>query len=539
MKNSIYIISLLFVFSSLFAQTKDGEYTVDNLKSNSKYSDFGTAYYQDNKIIFSSSRDKKLFSRIFKANKQPFLNLYEGTINLDGNVSEVKKFSKRLNTKYHEAAVSFTPDQKTVYFTRNNYFEKKLGRDEEGVTDIAIYRASIAPDGGWTNIISLPFNNQNYSVAHPAVSKDGKKLYFASDMPGTLGGLDIFVVDIHTDGTYGKPKNLGKAINTSGKEMFPFIDAENILYFSSDNGKGGLGGLDVYAAKIYDNSISDIIHLKKPINSDKDDFGYILKNGKKINEGYFSSNRSGGKGDDDIYHFVSSPPLKIECNQTVHGVVTNNTTKEPIENAVVVVFDKKDNEIESTTTNSKGQFTLTVKCSDSYKVVASDIKYESNSKTFTANEEANAKNNLVIGLEPIEVVEIKERIVVNIDPIYFDFNKAIIRQDATVELDKVVAVMIKYPELLIEAGSHTDSRGPAQYNEVLSNRRAKATIKYITARGIDQSRISAKGYGESQLTNNCDGSVKCSDAEHQINRRTEFVILNPTVLGYKTIKKNK
>lgn len=537
MKNSIYIISLLFVFSSLFAQTKDGEYTVENLKSNSKYSDFGTAYYQDNKIIFSSSRDKKLFSRIFKANKQPFLNLYEGIINLDGNVSEVNKFSKRLNTKYHEAAVSFTADQKTVYFTRNNYFEKKLGRNEEGITDVAIYRATIAPDGGWTNIISLPFNNENYSVAHPTVSVDGTKLYFASDMPGTLGGLDIFVVTINKDGTYGAPKNLGSSINTSGKEMFPFIDAENILYFSSDNGKGGLGGLDVYAAKIFDTSISDIIHLKKPVNSDKDDFGYILKNGEKINEGYFSSNRSGGKGDDDIYHFISSPPLKIECNQEVQGVVTDNLTKDAIAGAVVVLFDEKDNEIEATTSDEKGQFGFASKCKNSYKVVASDLKYESNSKKFTTNEEANAKVNLVIGLEPIkEVIEIKERIVVNIDPIYFDFNKANIRQDASVELDKVVSIMMKYPELLIEGGSHTDSRGPAEYNKSLSKRRANATIKYIIAQGIDNSRISAKGYGESQLTNNCDGAVKCSNEEHQSNRRTEFVILNPDALGYKVVK---
>ena len=536
MKNTLFLSFLLFS-SFLFAQTTVGEYKVDNLDSNTKYSDFGTAFFGESTIIFSSSRDKGLLKENWKENNQPYLDLYEGVIGSDGKIADVKPFSNHLNTKFHEAAVSFTPDQKTVYFTRDNYYENKLGKDEKGVTNLAIYKATVSPDGSWTDVISMPFNNEVYSVGHPSVNKDGTKLFFISDMPGSYGKTDIFYVDIKEDGTYGIPRNLGSKVNTKGKEMFPFIDSEDILYFSSDSRKDGMGGLDVYATKIFDKNVSEVLHLGQPVNSEADDFAYILKNGDEKNEGYFSSNREGGKGDDDIYHFTSAPPLKIECHQEVAGVVTNKETSEVISGAVVVLFDDKDNEVATQTSDDKGEFAFTVDCENSYKVVGSKEKYKSDSKTFTASNEPDANINLALNLEFIpepEVVVVREKVVVNIDPIYFDFDKANIRQDATYELDKVIDIMNKYPDLLIEGGSHTDSRGPAEYNEILSTRRAKATVDYIVNHGIDRSRISARGYGESQLVNHCDGTVKCTEDEHQQNRRTEFVILNPDVLGYIT-----
>ena len=538
MKNFIFLFSFLFVSFTLLAQTTAGEYKVDNLDSNTKFSDFGTAYYGDSKIIFSSARNTGLLKSKWKPNQQPYLDLFEGVIGSNGKIADVKAFSNHLNTKFHEAAVSFTPDQKTVYFTRDYYYENNLGKDDKGVTNLAIYRADVSPTGDWSNVVPMPFNNENYSVGHPSVNKDGTKLFFISDMPGTLGATDLYVVDINADGTYGRPQNLGAKVNTKGKEMFPFIDKEDILYFSSDSRSKGLGGLDVYASKVLENNkMSDVLHLGAPVNSDADDFAYILKNGDNENEGFFSSNRSGGKGDDDIYHFVSSPPLKIECNQEVSGVVNNNKTKEVIQGAVVVLFDDKDNEIETATTGDKGTFSFTVPCEKAYKVVASKEKFESDEKTFTTDDKVDGKVNLLLFLKPIpepEVVVVRERVVVNINPIYFDFDKANIRQDAAYELDKVVDIMNKYPDLLIEGGSHTDSRGPAEYNRILSSRRANATVDYIVSKGIDRSRISAKGYGETQLVNHCDGTVKCTEAEHQQNRRTEFVILNPDVLGYVT-----
>lgn len=540
MKKIVLFVIAIFGFIVIsYSQTTAGEYKVDNLDINTKYQDFGTTFYGKDKIIFSSSRPKPgtILQSKWKENGQPFLDLYEGTINEDGSISDVKLFSKTLNTKFHEATVSFSPDQKVVYFTRDFFVDKKLQKDDTGVTHLAIMKANVSPDGQWTDIEPLPFNNAAYSCGHPSVNKDGTKLYFTSDMPGTIGGTDIFVVEILPDGTYGVPKNLGKKINTLGKEMFPHIDKEDILYFSSDSRKEGMGGLDVYAVKIYPNAVSDVLHLGAPVNSEQDDFAYILKN--DTHEGYFSSNRPGGKGDDDIYHFSSSPPLKIECKQWLNGVTKNKKTGEVLPKALVVLFDDKDNEIGSATSDEKGDFKIEMDCDNAYKVVAAKEKFKKDSYSFTTEEDPDATVNVTLNLEPIpEVVKVRKKVIVNINPIYFDFDKANIRPDAKIELDKVVAIMQKYPELKIEAGSHTDSRGPAEYNQILSERRAKSTVAYIVSKGIDASRLITKGYGESQLTNHCDGTVKCTEEEHQQNRRTEFVILNPDVLGYE-VEENK
>lgn len=540
MKKIVLFVIAIFGFIVIsYSQTTAGEYKVDNLDINTKYEDFGTTFYGKDKIIFSSSRPKPgtILQSKWKENGQPFLDLYEGTINEDGSISDVKLFSKTLNTKFHEASVSFSPDEKVVYFTRDFFVDKKLQKDDTGFTNLAIMKANVSPDGQWTDIEPLPFNNAAYSCGHPSVNKDGTKLYFTSDMPGTIGGTDIFVVDILPDGTYGVPKNLGKKVNTIGKEMFPHIDKEDILYFSSDGRKEGMGGLDVYAVKIYPNAISDALHLGAPVNSEQDDFAYILKN--DTHEGYFSSNRPGGKGDDDIYHFSSSPPLKIECKQWLNGVTKNKKTGEVLPKALVVLFDDKDNEIGSATSDEKGDFKIEMDCDNAYKVVAAKEKFKKDSYSFTTEEDPDATVNVTLNLEPIpEVVKVRKKVIVNINPIYFDFDKANIRPDAKIELDKVVAIMQKYPELKIEAGSHTDSRGPAEYNQILSERRAKSTVAYIVSKGIDASRLITKGYGESQLTNHCDGTVKCTEEEHQQNRRTEFVILNPDVLGYE-VEENK
>ena len=538
MKN--ILILLLIISTSVFSQTTAGDYKVENLNSNSKNSDFGTTFYGENKIIFSSSRKdgSGLLKAKWKENKQPFLDLYEGTINSDGNVTDVKKFSNNVNTKFHESSVSFTPDQKTVYFTRDNYLNQKLGKDDDGITNLAIYKASVSLDGSWKNIESMPFNNENYSCGHPTINKDGSKLYFTTDMPGSFGATDIFVVDINSDGTYGIPKNLGRKINTEGKEMFPYIDNENVLYFSSDSKKDGLGGLDVYASKIYEKSVSDALHLGPPVNSEFDDFGYILKN--NINEGYFSSNReNGSKGDDDIYHFTASPPLNIDCFQTVSGVVKDKKTGEIIENAIVVLFDKDEKEISSKTTEKNGSFNFEIECDSSYKIVGAKEKYEKDEESFSTENNPDAKISINLNLDPIievvpeTVVDVRtRRVIVNINPIYFDYDKSNIRQDATYELDKVVSIMQKYPTLMIQGGSHTDVRGGDAYNMRLSTRRAKATVKYIIEHGVDASRITAQGFGETQLVNHCSEGVECEDYLHQQNRRTEFVILNPDVLGY-------
>jgi len=553
-KKLLQLFFLLSITVVISQQTTAGEYTIDILESNSKKSDFGTTFYGEDKIIFSSSRG---LSRMKWDDGQSFLDLYEGEVQEDGSVKNVKKFSSRLNSKYHESSVSFTPDQKTVYFTRNNYFKKKLEGDKDGVINLAIYRAKVSANGNWKDIESLPFNSKDYSTGHPTVSKDGEKLYFSSDMPGTYGMSDIYVVDIKEDGTYSKPKNLGRRINTSGRESFLYIDKNNILYFSSDSHKNGLGGLDIFATKIYTNSVSKAIHLDSPINTEDDDFAFILNN--ETNEGYFSSNREeGAVGLDDIYHFKAEPPLFIECKQKVNGVVLNKKTGKSISKALVEFLDKNDNQIATYKTKRDGTFRFNAKCNVAYKLKASKDDFAVGSNAFVTEDDPEAKTNIKLNLkpkevaviskpEPVVVIEpepevikpnfeeikvVRDKVIVNIDPIYFSLNQSNIRKDAARELDKVVKIMKKYPALKIEGGSHTDSRGGQALNVKLSTRRAKSTVDYIITQGIDANRITAIGYGESQLTNKCKNNVRCSEKEHQQNRRTEFVILNPEVLGY-------
>ncbi len=550
----LHLLFLLFTFASFAQETTAGEYTINILDANSEKSDFGTTFYGDDKIIFSSSRG---LSRMkWDGNGQAFLDLYEGDIQDDGSVKNVRKFSSRLNSKYHESSVSFSPDQKTVYFTRNNYLKRKLEEDKTGTINLAIYRAKVDAKGVWSNIESLPFNSKDYSTGHPTVSRDGKRLFFSSDMPGTYGMSDIYVVDIHEDGTFSQPKNLGRKINTSGRESFLYIDKNNILYFSSDSHKHGLGNLDIYATKIYTKSVSKAVHLGSPINTEYDDFAFIINN--KTNEGYFSSNREeGGIGFDDIYHFKAEPPLYIACKQKINGIVLNKKTGKSISKALVTFLDENDKQIDTYKTKRDGKFHFNGKCDVAYKIKASKDEFSEDSSAFVTEDDPDAKPNIKLALRPKEVAvvskpapvvvvkppvikpnfdEIKvvrNKVIVNINPIYFSLNQANIRKDAARELDKVVAIMKKYPALMIEGGSHTDSRGGDAYNIKLSTKRAKSTVNYIIKHGIDASRITAKGYGESQPTNRCTNGVRCSEKEHQQNRRTEFVILNPEVLGYK------
>ena len=641
MKHLLINILLLVTFFG-FSQTTPGEYTINIVKESSKNSDFGTAFYTSEKIIFSSAR-KSSYKKW--DNGQPFLDLYEATIESNGQISDVKNLSTRLDSKYHESNVAFAPDNKSVYFTRNNINEEeeakvvevkddspRRGRkrgektkmiQKDKTTYLSIYRADVTFDGTWENIAPLPFNSKNYSVGHPTVSKDGKKLYFTSDMPGSYGMSDIFVVDIKEDGTFSRPENLGKKINTLGKEMFPFIDENNILYFASDSRKGGFGGLDIYAVKIYENSLSEVIHLGAPINTEKDDFSLIINNDN--NQGYFSSNRKGGIGDDDIYHFVANPPVQFECDQLLVGVVKddngktlkdvnisilNNDGKEisstttksnggykinipcdskikivgtkfsylddekelvlennpegkaqvdlqltkivvckqsvnlqvqnirtskPIPYAMVNVYDMKGRKISTEKADKRGAVNFDLPCSKEFRITATKDKYDNSEILFKSNKGGltqKAVLNMKLTPDLTEVKILKNKVIVNINPIYFPLNSATITPTSATELNKVVDIMRKYPKLKIEGGSHTDSRGGHAYNLDLSFKRANSTVSYIIGQGISPSRITAKGYGETQPVNKCIDGVKCTNDEYSLNRRTEFVIINPEVLGY-------
>ncbi len=497
---------------------------IKNLEINSRYSDFAPMFYENNQVVFASSVDSAFFhTRRYKWNDQPYLDLYVAKMNEQSDeLRGAVKFSKAINTKYHEAAVSFSPDRQTMYFTRNNY-GKKLKRDKHGVNHLKLYM-SHKIDGQWSEATELPFNGDDYSTGHPAMSPDGKQLYFVSDMPGSIGDTDIFVVDVFGDGSFSEPRNLGPGINTEGKEMFPFLNKQK-LYFSS-NGHLGLGGLDIFEVSLDpENGFGEVRNLGKPINSNKDDFSYIVD--EKTQKGYFASNRKGGKGDDDIYSFQRLLPEENNEN-AIAGIITDLITGETIPEALVVLLDENNRKLKELTSDADGSFVFEdLDSTTKYKISFEKDTY------FQENLDVQTADNELITVE-VPLRKLQEMIVIEdgikklkTEMIHFDFDRYAIRKDAAAELDKLVEVMNEYPAMVIAIESHTDSRGKRAYNKYLSDRRAKSTREYLIGKGIDPSRIqSAVGYGEERLLNGCDGSVRCAEKMHQLNRRSEFIIVS-------------
>jgi len=410
-----------------------------------------------------------------------------------------------------------------MYFTRNNYLKGKRGRDDQKITLLKLYKAEFINDK-WTNITELPFNSDQYSTAHPALSNDEKKLYFASDMPGTLGQSDLYSVAINDDKSFGKPENLGSAINTEGRETFPFIAADNQLYFASD-GRPGLGGLDVFVSTIKsDGTFAAVQNVGAPINSKQDDFAFIINS--DTSNGFFSSNREGGIGNDDIYKITET--RKLLCEQKLKATIVDLETSKVLENAKVTLLDEQFKVIAEVVTRADGSYTFNVECNKKYYVRATKEDYETKEVPVTIIGE-EGETSVVVALEkrikPIGVGTDLAK-TLNIPIIYFDLDKSFIRKDAAFELEKILAVMKQYPKMKIDVRSHTDSRQTAEYNIALSNRRAKATMQWLTKNGIASNRLTAKGYGESQLINNCADGVPCTGAEHQLNRRSEFIIIS-------------
>lgn len=524
----ITIILLLFCFYIGNAQKEESPFTIINIAANNEFSNFGTSFYGDDMLVYASPAKRNyIINNVWKGNDQPFLELYVGVISENGELEDIQKFSNIINTKFHEADVTFSKDEKTVYFTRSNFFEGKYRKDSLGENRLKIFKAIQDASGAWSKIYNLPFNNDNYSVGHPTLSEDQKTLYFVSDMPGSIGETDIYKVSVSADGSYGTPINLGTEINTVGKEMFPFISGNNKLYFSSD-GRNGLGNQDVYMSELGENGVIKTVALEEPINSEYDDIGFIINS--ETGKGYFTSNRSGGKGDDDIYSFIEIRP--IICDQVITGTTKDFETKDLLPGTLVKVF-KSNVLIDSLTmtVGNNAKFEFPVECESTYKIVASKENYLPKTVTINTTDENEMVHEIDIYLEPDEeFIVIGDKVLLKINTIYFDYDKSEIREDAAVELNKAIEIMKKYPSLIVEFGAHCDSRGPDSYNDKLSTRRANSTVDYMTIRGISTERLTGKGYGERKLVNKCSNGVKCTEEEHQLNRRTEFVILNPEVL---------
>lgn len=492
------------------------QYFLTDVNFNSKYTDFG-AYEHDGKIYFASSRDEGVSTKhIYGWNEEPFLDIYTAENRTDSIVDHKSKLEGDINSIYHEGPLTISKDGKTIYFSRNDFNNQVLGKNEEGITNLKIYKAALV-NGEWTNIKELPFNSNNYSTAHPALSSDGTKLYFASDMPGNNGGTDIFYVEINSNGSYGKPQNAGNIINTDKNERFPFINSEGVLFFASD-GHPGLGLLDIFGTVLdKDDNIINVINLGVPVNSSKDDFSFFMNDDGL--SGFFASNRNGGVGGDDIYAYDRIPQLKIE------GTVTD-VDGDSIENATVELFDTDGNKIAYLETDSDGHYEINIDRDTDYKVNTKKDGFIDNYKPVTSKGiETSVKSiNTNFILNPDSKREIP---ITELYPIYFDFNKYDIRRESTSELDRIVNLMMNtYPDMVIKIASHTDSRGDSEYNDLLSIERANATYKYLVNKGVDPRRITEyKGYGEQNLVNGCDGTKPCTEDEHQLNRRTQFIIV--------------
>lgn len=597
-------------------KNQDPYFTIQNVEGNSTEDDFGAVYYND-KVIFASNRGANpSVKNTYTWNELPFLDLYMANKDANLNLTDPIKLKGNINTKFHEGPACFTADGKTMYFTRNNFYKRKKKKSKEGVNNLQLYRAKLVGEN-WKQE-KLPINSPEYSVGHASLSPDEKLVYFISDMPGGMGGTDIYKAAVNDDGSFGAPENLGKDINTEGNEMFPYIDEDGNLYFSS-NGHAGLGQMDVFIAPVNrKGGFRKLINLGYPINSGADDFAFVLS--RSEDNGYVSSNREGGKGKDDIYSILPIRPILAAC--PLKGVVYDNETKKPLANVKVVLLDATGTNIGEAKTNEKGEYVFDIEIKKEYTLESSLEGYITQKKPYNTkqlkectgdliqdlyqdrnmsvlgtivdlrtsaplkdvlvtitdnatgqeflrektNEQGQVRKPLteknvgdqysyMIRLEKEEYItktitwsnkyvggenKFSETLgkpevgldlgkMIDLQPIYFDLGKYNIRKDAAIELDKIVAIMKEHDGMTIELGSHTDCRSTAQYNMTLSDKRAKSSAAYIISKGIAADRITGKGYGESKLINDCgcEGAKvsKCSEAEHQLNRRTEFIIV--------------
>ncbi|MCU4189842.1 OmpA family protein [Flavobacterium sp. HXWNR29] len=480
-------------------------YDVVKSDISSDKTDFGAVLTNDNNVYFSSSRNTS--KKNSNWNEEPYLDLYKATYNANKTISEAVAVDN-LNTRWHDGPASVSSDGSVMYYGSESFNEKEYIKDKEKKAKfgkIYLYKATNS-GGSWSNSKPLPFNNAAYDVRNPSISKDGKTLYFSSNMPGGMGGEDIWKVSVNGD-EYGTPENLGAKINTEANESFPFITDDNVLFFSS-NGKQGFGGLDVF--KIDLSKGTDAVNVGAPVNTEKDDFAFTYNTAKKV--GFFSSNRG---GNDDIY--IADPV----CNFKAITVVKDKVTGKEIDGALVVLTGEKQKTLSSLTTDSSGKSISEFNCMTSYSGQVSKQGYES--EVFNVdipNDAVGTDFKVDVFLNPILPIITEKEVI--LQPIFFEFNKSNITQQGAAELDKLVQVMVEHPNMVIFAKSHTDSRGSDKYNLNLSDRRAKSTVQYLVSKGIAKDRISGQGFGESEPKVACDN---CTEEEHAQNRRSEFLIV--------------
>jgi outer membrane protein OmpA-like peptidoglycan-associated protein len=436
-----------------------------------------------------------------------FLDLYSASPSANGSWGTPKALPGAVNGRFHDGPATFSADERTMYFTRSDYYKFRLNKDGSAVSHLMLYRATKDDQGNWTDIHQFAYNGDEFSTGHAALSADGGTLYYISDMPGGFGGTDIYRC-LRTEDGWSEPVNLGATVNTAGNEMFPTLFGDS-LFFSS-NGHRSLGGLDIFVTTSTNDGWSTPENLNYPINTVHDDLALVmLPDGT---HGFLSSNRSGS---DRIHSFTTHEPTLI-----VEGTFKDDEHYLPMAEVEVKLLDISSGEDLKLMTGPDGKYSFNLSKDREYR-----LSGEKNGM-FTESRDLSTADQK-ISRTWTEDFELKEVIVdkpILVENIYYDYDRWDLRAEAAVELDKLARIFMDNPSLSFELSSHTDSRASHVYNLMLSEARAKSAVDYLIRKGVDPSRITAKGYGESKLVNGCRDGVECTEDEHQANRRTEFKV---------------
>ncbi|RZJ69649.1 OmpA family protein [Flavobacterium sp.] len=493
------------------------DYVIQPMTRSTNNGDFGMSFFGD-KVVFASYRSAQ---GNYGWNEKPYLDLFEAVIDDKEQLKKIMPFPKEINSKTHESSATFSADGRFMYFNRTG--KKKVNVGDDKYATIRIMRAEFV-NGKWANVTDLPFNAEAFSNQHPVLTKDGKRLYFSSDREGGQGSFDLYYVEVSADGTFGQPQNLGNIVNTKHREQFPYLsDDGKVLYFASD-GHQGLGGLDIFYTRQYEGGWDKPVNLGETINSSADDFAYAVN--EKNDKGYLSSNRN--KGTDNLYGFTR---FENEASYMVEGEVRDKNTKNLLPGTTVSLYDEANNLVGTMVVGQKADYVFKTKPNTKYRIEAVKDFYIPHSEEFVTNEEGKMRYTIELFVECYddaeEIITRRDdgKIQIQMENIYFDLNKWEIKPEAAGALNTLFELLSKYPAMEVELGAHTDSRATNTYNLVLSNRRAQAAVDYLAGKGIDRKRMKPKGYGEEVPLVNCGTDRPCTEQEHSINRRCEFIIL--------------
>lgn len=511
-----------------FLVQDSSRYVVEALPFNTKGADWGPTFY-NNQLVYVSTGDPDE-SRDLKYNwdNLPFLDLYAVTIDEYGNYSKPSIFAKELMTSFHDGPATFDMKANRMYFNSNRTSKNASRKEEEN--NLQIYYADFE-GGQWVMKGGFKYNNVRDNYRHPSIDATGDILYFSSDRPGGKGGNDIWWCR-KVNGEWGEPVNL-EDINTEGEELFPFIAADGVLYFSS-NGLGGMGGLDIYMALPNRGVFTTVENMGFPVNSSRDDFGIVLTDDGM--SGYFSSDRPGGMGHDDIYKMdILFIPVQIS------GTIRDRINTFEIAGAKIALLDENNDTIEVAYSKEDGEFVFSAYKQRNYRLIVTNENYITAEKEVSTygklpNEKIEVEIFIEMNfdlmadpdqLEPLslEMVGGNELQIIQIEHINYAFDSDKILDDAKVILNKVIDLIHQHPDLEIKVESHTDSKGSDEYNLRLSKMRAKSAYDYLISMGINPLAIEYTGFGETQLLNHCDDGVECSEEEHSINRRSIIKVI--------------